>query len=512
MVVIGAGPVGVLAANLLGQQGVSCLLLDRWEEPYPQPRAVHLDDEVHRLLGWIGVADAFARISRPARGLRLLSPDHRVLAEFRRSAGPGVHGYPQANMFDQPQLEALLRERLSAWPSVLFRGGVEVTGVRVAGSGPVRVDYEDRHTGEGAHVLAEYVLGCDGANSLVAGALGVAMTDFGFAQRWLVVDVAATAELGAWEGVHQVCDRDRAATYMQIGPDRHRWEFRLAPEETAKDFEDLGRLLPLLAPWTGSAGPGDLQVLRLAEYEFRARVADRWRSGRLFLLGDAAHLTPPFIGQGMGAGLRDAGNLSWKLAGVLRRDLAPEALDSYEAERKPHVTALIRLAVLMGRAMTSGGSVAATLRVLAAPRLQLVPGLRAKVLDSATPRLARSGLVRRGRRTGSLPGRLCPNLAVGDDRRVDDLAPGRFLVVSAAPLTAAHSREVGRRGARSLVVAPHDPLGRWLRDGRAAAVVVRPDLTVLAAARSVAALLVHLPLFRPPAVSPADSALDAGNT
>ena len=231
----------------------------------------------------------------------------------------------------------------------------------------MRVEVTDRATGRAETLLADYVLGCDGANSITRAAIGATMRDLRFQQRWLVVDVATTADLDAWDGVHQVCDTDRAATYMRVGATRYRWEFRLKPDETADDFREITRLHPLIAPWTRDIPVEQLEIVRVAEYAFRAQVADRWRDRRIFLLGDAAHLTPPFIGQGMGAGVRDAANLSWKLAGVLQGRLPHSVLDTYEIERKPHVRALIRTAKLVGTAMTAGDG-SATCSAASSPR------------------------------------------------------------------------------------------------------------------------------------------------
>src|SRR5262249_14788369 len=158
-------------------------------------------------------------------------------------------------------------------------------------------------------------------------AIGAKLDSLGFEQRWLVVDVETTVELGHWEGVHQLCDTNRAGTYMRIGLTRHRWEFQLQAEETFHHFGTIDQLAPLLRPWVGSTALTDLVVVRAAEYTFRAAVADRWRQGPVFLLGDAAHLTPPFVGQGLGAGLRDADNLAWKLHGVVTGRLDPSTLD-----------------------------------------------------------------------------------------------------------------------------------------------------------------------------------------
>jgi 3-(3-hydroxy-phenyl)propionate hydroxylase len=258
VVIVGAGPTGTTVATLLGNYGIPCLVLDRWPDVYPQPRAVHLDDETRRLLCQLGIERQFGAICRPARGLRLLDPNMRVLAEFHRDPTQSVHGFPQANMFDQPELESLLRANLERHRCVVLRGNAEVTSITQADSGPVRVTFNDRVTGRQHLITATYVLGCDGANSVVRSAIGAAMADLHFAQRWLVVDVATGAELNQWDGVHQVCDPKRAATYMRIGPNRYRWEFRLLAGETADDFNTIESLHPLIYPWVKDIPAGEL--------------------------------------------------------------------------------------------------------------------------------------------------------------------------------------------------------------------------------------------------------------
>ena len=493
VVIVGAGPTGVTAATLLGQSGVRCLVLDRWDGVYPQPRAVHLDDEIYRIIARLGVAERFAAISRPARGLRLIDRHHRVLAEFDRAGEEGRHGHPRANMFDQPALEHLLRDNLKAQPTVVLRGNAEVTGVAQDGHGRVRVDYTDRVSGHHESVIATYVLGCDGANSVVRSAIGARMEDLHFEQRWLVVDIATSVDLEQWDGVHQVCDPQRAATYMRIGDTRYRWEFQLLNGETAAELSTLDALLPMITPWTGRTSPDDLELVRVAEYTFRAQIADTWRDRSVFLLGDAAHLTPPFIGQGMGAGLRDAMNLSWKLAGVLAGDLPDSVLATYEDERRPHARTMIRLAKLMGVLMTQGGRAGDTARSLLAPHLHHLPGLRSKIVDGETPPLRRSLLISKPLLRPSLAGRLCPNARLDDGRRLDQVVGSRFAVVSAQPLTSAQRALVTDRGAVAIEAPAGTPLHRWLTHHRVSEALVRPDRTVMAAGRDVASLCTMIP-------------------
>jgi 3-(3-hydroxy-phenyl)propionate hydroxylase len=478
VVVVGAGPTGVTAATLLAKRGVKVLVLDRWAGVFPQPRAVHLDDEIYRILGQLGVAGEFAHISRPSQGLRLMDARHRVYADFRRNQENSTHGYPQANMFDQPDLEILLRENMQLQPTITFRGDVDVTDVRQADESLVQIELTDRSTGARETVEAQYVLGCDGANSIVRESIGATMRDLNFEQRWLVVDVNTDHDLGQWEGVHQVCDTDRAATYMRIGDRRYRWEFQLNDNETSGDFASMQRLQPLLEPWTGTTPSTDLEVVRVAEYTFRARLADRWRDRNIFILGDAAHLTPPFIGQGMGAGMRDAANLAWKLAAVVDGTLPSTALDSYEVERRPHAQHMIRLAMTVGTLMTRGGRAGDVLRRLIAPRLHLIPGLRDKLVDSRTPPLHASTLVGRRRRKDRLAGTLCPNALIDDSHRFDDFADGRFALVTAEPVPMSNDVAV-------LAVQPGEPLHEWLTRARAKAAIVRPDGTVLSSEKHV---------------------------
>jgi 3-(3-hydroxy-phenyl)propionate hydroxylase len=532
VIIVGAGPVGCTAALLLAGFGIPVTVLERRTQPYPLPRAVHLDDEVARTLDRIGVSKGFLARSRSCSGLRLLDARHHVMAEFRREHQVSEHGFPQANMFHQPDLEELLLARVQAHPLITFRRGIEVCGLDGtaatvcpgafgAGSadpvGPVQV--HARVAGEIQTFTGRAVLGCDGASSTIRELAGITMEDLGFTERWLVVDIQAEAGLDTWDGVEQVCDPARAATFMHVTGNRYRWEFRLLDGEDEAGLITPQALGRLLRPWTGRGDPDGLQITRTATYIFRARLASRFRAGRVFLLGDAAHLTPPFIGQGLAAGLRDADNLAWKLAYVLTGRAGPDLLGTYEAERRPHARALVKKAVRVGWAMTGGQDRAAAVRRIVLAAAVRSERVRQAMGSTATPPLKAGALQavprrRNVRMAAALrPGGLIPNPLVsagdGPPVRLDTILSGRTAVLTARQPDAELAGHCRRHGLLLIRIgdtgtpprAGADPDAEWvdvrlsddgrpavpraltaLRSDPALAVIVRPDRVVAAVA------------------------------
>ena len=445
VIVVGAGPVGCTAALLLADSGIPVTLLERHAQPHPLPRAVHLDDEAARILGRIGVSEEFLARSRPGSGLRLLDARHRVMAEFSRDHEAGVHGFPQANMFHQPDLEQLLLARVETHPLIGLSRGAEVCGLEGT-AGPLTADPVRVHT-----FVAEMpqtftgtaVLGCDGAKSTIRELMGIPMEDLGFTERWLVVDIRVEGGLDTWDGVEQVCDPARPATFMQVTGDRYRWEFQLRRGETEACMTSPRVLGELLRPWTRRDDLTSLEITRSVSYTFRARLAARFQDGRVFLLGDAAHLTPPFIGQGLAAGLRDADNLAWKLSCVLTGRVEAGLLASYDTERRPHARAMVKKAVRVGWAMTGGQDRAAAVRRIALAAAVRSKHVRQAMASTATPRLKAGAMHTAPRLLPSAipaalrPGGLIPNplLSVGDGPpvRLDAVLAGRTAVLTARP-------------------------------------------------------------------------------
>ena len=546
VIVVGAGPAGCTAALLLAGFGIPVTLLERYTQPHPLPRAVHLDDEVARTLDRIGVSEGFLDRSRPGSGLRLLDAGHRVMAEFHREYQPGQHGFPQANMFHQPDLEELMLARVEAHPLIELRRGAEVIGLDdddapgPLTAAPVRV--HARVGGQLQTFTGRVVLGCDGANSTIRQLAGITMEDLGFTERWLVVDIQAGTGLDTWDGVEQICDPARAATFMQVTGDQYRWEFRLFDGEDEAGLITPHALGQLLAPWTGRSDLAGLQIIRTASYTFRARLASRFQTGRVFLLGDAAHLTPPFIGQGLAAGLRDADNLAWKLAHVLTGRAGAGLLASYEAERRPHARALIQKAVRVGWAMTGGQDRAAAIRRIALAAAVRNDRISEFMGSTATPRLKTGALQPASRRflpSGIPPalrvGGLIPNplVSAGDAQpvRLDALLAGRPAVLTArhpdagltdfcrrhglvlvristtpgtgTPAGPGTQQDAGWIDVRLAGDAP--PAGmRALAADPALTVIVRPDRVIAAA--ETRSRLPHLPWYVPASAMPGSPA------
>lgn len=334
VIIVGMGPVGALCANLAGLWGLNALVVDKSETVYTNPRAMGFDHEVMRVFGNIGLANDIAEYVMPYRPSEYLTTGSLLIKRIDAAKPPFPLGWAPNYVFSQPPVERALRSKISDLKSVTVELGSQVLSVDCTSSqADVRILAKD---GKERTVTANYVLACDGGTSPIRTRLGLKMEDLAFDEPWLVVDVILNE--GAGENLPktnvQFCELARPCTFV-VGPGQHRrWEFMINPDEQPSEVSQPDAIKKLLARWL----PEDAyQLWRASAYRFHALILEQWKADRVFFLGDAAHMTPPFLAQGMCQGIRDALNLVWKIAMVKGGLAAPDFLSTYQTERVPHV-------------------------------------------------------------------------------------------------------------------------------------------------------------------------------
>lgn len=344
VVIVGFGPVGAVAANLLGRADHRVLIVDREREPFRLPRAIVLDDETMRLFRSIGLLHLIQPFTTPIGTVEFAGPNgERLLGYDVAPDGPKPNGFQPNYFFHQPSVDALVRKSVEALSSVEVCLGTFLANLRQT-TETVEVTLNSSLAGLRT-VTARYLLGCDGARSTVRSLLEVATCSLGYDERWLVIDAEDLQQSQHAGRVTQICDPERRATVIQAERHHRRWEFQLTEAERTEEATSPEFIWKLLQPWVSA---GDIQIVRAAAYRFHSVFAERWSVGRVFLLGDAAHQMPPFMGQGMCTGLRDAGNLAWKLSAVLKGYAPVALLESYSEERIPHARDMVEWSVEVG--------------------------------------------------------------------------------------------------------------------------------------------------------------------
>ena len=489
---VGGGPVGLLTAVFLGQAGLRAAVIERQPQRYPLPRACTIDHESLRILQAAGLMADHADLFEPSRG-------ERGGYEFRNGQGellqsidwnrPAESGWANTNGFYQPDLEAVLEDIAVATPGVTVHRGWTF---RALTEGPRGVSVQVSPTTDASESLplqARWVVGADGANSAVRTDLGIEVGDSGFEADWLVVDYQPRIQERWTAFVTQYCDPAQPTTAVNSGPGRRRFEFMRRADMTVRELGQVDTAWRLMAPW--GVTPGTARLERHAVYTFRGRWARSWRHGNTFLAGDAAHLMPPFLGQGLCAGLRDARALTWRMAMVHHGTAAPEVLDSYGPERSGHVREIIDEAVAAGRVICE-------LDVDRAAQRDAKMRARSRDPDAATrqpphPRLGEPSLTLPG--SG---GRLAPQGEVrvaGREGLFDDIVGGGWQLISLAGdpgallpgEDAAWFRSIGGQIADLSDRGPVQDCGgayrRWCREHGCEAFLARPDFYLYAAGR-----------------------------
>ncbi|QOZ06524.1 bifunctional 3-(3-hydroxy-phenyl)propionate/3-hydroxycinnamic acid hydroxylase [Bradyrhizobium sp. CCBAU 51765] len=482
--VVGYGPTGLTAASLLGQLGHRVLVVERWPSLYGLPRLTHIDGETARLLNFACDIDEALRDSSPIESYIFYNGKGKRLIDVADIPTVPM-GFPAHISIHQPDIEAAIDRKVRSLPNVTVQQGTELVGLRSsAGS----VELSLKLGADVKTVRSRYVFGSDGARSFVRSALGIERDDSKFTERWLNIDGERKRPLPAsFEEAKQYCDPARGHMFLPIGSNRQRFEFALLPHEDTAKMERPESAWRILKQYHG-IGPEDIRIIRQTVYTFECRMAQSWRSGSVFLGGDAAHTMPPYLGQGACSGIRDAANFAWKLDLVLRGTAAPDILASYETERRPHVANIMRTAVMLGKVANTHSRAVALFRDLAF-RFNLVPppppfpsfsdgviqddrcGERGKVVGSVPPQ----GRVEIGGRIARFDDHIGYGFSILAQRNpVAVLGPSRMAFLRSLGCRVLTLTSDAGSGVEQMVDAD-GIYSSYLAEKRAAAMLIRPD-------------------------------------
>ncbi|QIK74718.1 bifunctional 3-(3-hydroxy-phenyl)propionate/3-hydroxycinnamic acid hydroxylase [Nocardioides piscis] len=498
--IVGYGPVGVTAANILGQRGLRVLVAERDANIYDRARAISTDEEVLRIWQRIGLAEHLKTDMLTDRPIDFVDEDG--ISFLRFTAPYRGNGHPAQLFIYQPALETALRDGASRFPNVEVFLQHEAVRFSQDDNG-VDLTLLDLLADRVKRVRARYIIAADGGSSPTRGQLGISFEGRTYEDRWVVIDTKVKNEWPEVDRLRFHCNPSRPTVDCPTPLGHHRWEFPVLAGDDEQQLVSQEHIWQLLDDQ--GIGREHVEILRAVIYSHHVRFAARWRVGRIFLAGDAAHVMPPWIGQGMASGVRDVDNLCWKLADVLSGRLPESVLDTYEIERKPHVRAVTKKAVLAGRLITERRTWLARTRNVAFGLADRVDPVRRAIGNACwvPPTAYADGFLAQAvtrRRLGAstLIGRLLPQPHVTDERGnrilLDD-ATGHDWRVLALP-QAYHDASWEVAGTAHVVVLPagsapmpgavvddDDVLVPWMRQRSITAIAVRPDGIIFAAAQ-----------------------------
>ena len=458
VIIVGLGPTGGTLANLLALSGFSILILEREKNLYALPRAVHFDDEIMRVFQTIGITKKFLKNTIINKGTKFVNSEGKILLDWPRPKAITENGWYPSYRFHQPDLERHLRNRLKTFKKVRLLQNTEVIKIK---NNKNFVDLFFKRKNKTQKVSSKYVIGCDGARSTTREQMGSVLDNLGFTQKWAVVDLILRKNKNKLpDRTIQYSNSERPATYCRNVGKRRRWEFAIQDNENEKEILSNEYIWNFLKPWLNEK---EAYLERKAIYIFQSAIARKWRKGRIFIAGDAAHLMPPFMGQGMCAGIRDASNLAWKISWCINNKHDEKFLDTYQTERFSNAREYIETTMRMGEFVNAVGSDNITDNISSGPD-------GTKSMQSIKPKLG-IGL---GSNKDKNRGKIFPQLRMKNGKTLDEKFSKSPLLLTSSKLAKKVSLKI-----QSITDKDIKGLSNLLKTYKAKALIVRPDRFIL---------------------------------
>ena len=466
VIIVGLGPTGGTLANLLALNGFSILILEREKNLYALPRAVHFDDEIMRVFQTIGITKKFLKNTIINKGTKFVNSNGKVLLDWPRPKSITENGWYPSYRFHQPDLERHLRNRLKTFKKVKLIQNTEVTKIK-NNKKKVNLFFKNKKKKKVEKVCSKYVIGCDGARSTTREQMGSVLDNLGFTQKWAVVDLILKKNKNKLpDRTIQYSNSERPATYCRNVGKRRRWEFAIQDNENEKEILSDKYIWNFLKPWLN---PKEAHLERKAIYIFQSAIARKWRKGRIFIAGDAAHLMPPFMGQGMCAGIRDASNLAWKISLCIKNKHDEKFLDTYQTERFSNAKEYIETTMRMGEFVNAVGSENITDNISSGPD-------GTKSMQSIKPKLG-IGL---GSNKDKNRGKIFPQLKMKNGKTLDEKFSKSPLLLTSSKL----EKKISLNKIQSITDKDIKGLSSLLKTYKAKAIIVRPDRFILKTCKS----------------------------
>ena len=464
-VIVGLGPTGGTLANLLAIQGYSILILEKENSFYPLPRAVHFDDEVMRVFQTIGITDKFLKYTLINKGTKFVNKKGDVILDWPRPKEITENGWYPSYRFHQPDLERQLRNRLKSFKKVYIQQNTKLLKATNT-KNSVQIIYQDIKKNKILNIKAKYLIGCDGANSTVRNQIKTNMSNLGFTQKWAVVDLILKKKKNNLpDRTIQFSNKVRPATYCRNVGRRRRWEFVINNKEKEETIMSEKYIWNFLKPWLSKK---DATLERKTIYTFKSAISKSWRKGRIFIAGDAAHLMPPFMGQGMCAGIRDVSNLSWKLSHCLKNNHSDKLLNTYQSERYSNVKEYVSTTMRMGSFINAVSSTKITKNISSNKE-------GVKSMKSIKPKLGK-GL---GKVNDKLRGKIFPQFKLKNGKNLDEKFSSKPIVIISPKLKKKISNKINYVLSNNV-----NGLSEYLNNIKSEGLIVRPDRFIIGSIKS----------------------------